>query len=68
MKKAIWTLLFISGCVTPDDRVCIDYDSITFEREKCIPFYGQMICANEEQTRVFCTRWEVIHEEQNKTR
>ena len=57
MKKLL-PLLLLAGCVTePDTRVCADYGSYTFAKEKCIPLYGALICANEEVTEVYCKRY-----------
>ena len=55
--KRLLLLLLLSGCVIePDTRVCADYCSYTFVKEKCIPMYGALICADEEVTEVFCKR------------
>ena len=63
MKKLL-PLLLLTGCVTePDTRICADYGSYTIVKERCIPMYGALICANEEVTEVFCKRY--IEEEDN---
>lgn len=57
MKKLL-PLLLLTGCVTePDTRVCADYGSYTYMKNKCIPFYGTLICADEEVTELFCKRY-----------
>lgn len=57
MKKLL-PLLFLTGCVTePDTRICADYGSYTIVKERCIPMYGALICADEEVTEVFCKRY-----------
>ena len=57
MKKLL-PLLLLTGCVTePDTRICVDYGSYTIVKERCIPMYGALICANEEVTEVFCKRY-----------
>jgi hypothetical protein len=57
--KRLLLLLLLSGCVTePDTRICAEYDSHTFVREKCIPMYGALICVDQEHTHVFCKRYE----------
>ncbi len=57
--KRLLLLLLLSGCVTePDTRICAEYDSYNFMREKCIPIYGSLICVNQEHTHVFCKRYE----------
>lgn len=57
MKKLL-PLLLLTGCVTePDTRVCADYGSYTYMKNKCIPLYGTLICADEEVTELFCKRY-----------
>jgi hypothetical protein len=64
--KRLLLLLLLSGCVTePDTRVCADYGSYTTVKEKCIPMYGALICADEEVTRVFCKRYFEEEEKEN---
>lgn len=56
--KRLLLLLLLSGCVTePDTRICAEYGSYTIVKEKCIPMYGALICADEEVTKVFCKRY-----------
>ena len=56
--KRLFLLLLIPGCITePDTRICADYGSHTFVREKCVPLYGALICADEEVTEVYCKRY-----------
>jgi hypothetical protein len=56
--KRLLLLLLIPGCVIePDTRVCADYGSYTFVKERCIPMYGALICADEEVTELFCKRY-----------
>ena len=46
------------GCVIePDTKICADYGSYTTVKQKCIPLYGALICADEEVTEVFCKRY-----------
>ena len=55
MLRKLFPLLLLAGCVTePETRTCLDYGSYTYVREKCIPMYGMLICADEEVTRVYC--------------
>lgn len=57
MKKLL-LLLLLSGCVTePETRICADYGSYTYIKNRCIPLYGALICADEEVTGVFCKRY-----------
>ena len=58
--KAIALLLVLSGCVAQEERECIDYTTITYEREKCIPFYGSLVCATEEVTELRCIRYDEV--------
>ena len=54
MKKLL-LLLLLSGCVTETDtRMCADYGSYTIVRERCVPLYGTLVCADEEVTKVYC--------------
>ena len=56
--KRLLLLLLLSGCVTePDTRTCADYGSYTYMKNKCIPLYGALLCADEEVTEVFCKRY-----------
>jgi hypothetical protein len=34
--------------------MCADYGSYTVVRERCIPLYGTLVCADEEVTEVYC--------------
>ena len=53
--KRLLLLLLLSGCVTETDtRICADYGSYTVVRERCIPLYGTLVCADEEVTEVYC--------------
>lgn len=56
--KVIALLLVLSGCVAQEERECINYTTITYEREKCIPLYGSLICATEEVTELRCIRYD----------
>ena len=57
--KRLLLLLLLSGCATePDTRICAEYTSHTFMRERCIPMYGSLICVDQEHTHVFCKRYE----------
>jgi len=66
MKQLLLLLLLLfPGCVIePDTRVCAEYGSFTFVKEKCIPLYGALICGDEEVTDVYCKRY--LEEELNK--
>ncbi len=57
MKKLL-PLLLLTGCVTePDTRICAEYGSYTYMKNKCIPLYGALLCADEEVTELFCKRY-----------
>ena len=63
MKKILWIPFLMFGCVsadTDDNRICLDYKSTTFTREKCIPYYGTLICSPTTETKVTCTLWDEI--------
>ena len=64
--KRLLPLLLLSGCVTePDTRICADYGSYTYMKNKCIPLYGTLLCADEEVTEVFCKRYFEDEEKEN---
>ena len=53
--KRLLLLLLLSGCVTETDtRICAEYGSYTIVKERCIPLYGTLVCADEEVTEVYC--------------
>jgi hypothetical protein len=53
--KRLLLLLLLSGCVSePETRMCADYGSYTIVRERCVPLYGTLVCADEEVTEVYC--------------
>ena len=49
----------------PDTRICADYGSYTYMKNKCIPLYGTLLCADEEVTEVFCKRYFEDEEKEN---
>ena len=57
-------LAIMTGCVSaPNDRICLDWKTRTEIREKCVPLYGSMICADEQRTINTCILYEeVAHE------
>lgn len=59
----------IVGCTTPvrDDRICLDWDTVEETRQRCIPMYGNIICADETVVRRICKFYHVepIREEEN---
>ena len=62
--KRVLLLLLLTGCtIEPDTRLCADYGSRTYVRERCVPLYGQLICSEEEVTEVYCKRY--FEEEDN---
>jgi len=63
VKKLTVLLLLLTGCVTQeeDDRICLDYDTISYQMEECTPLYGQLICYDKIKTTVFCT----LYQEEN---
>ena len=64
--KRLLLLLLLSGCVIePDTRICAEYGSYTIVKQKCIPMYGSLICADEEVTEVFCKRYFEDEEKEN---
>ncbi len=64
--KRLLLLLLLSGCVIePDTRICAEYGSYTTVKERCIPMYGSLVCADEEVTEVFCKRYFEDEEKEN---
>jgi hypothetical protein len=63
--KKLFPLLLIAGCATePETKTCADYGSHTFMKDKCLPLYGALICADSEVTEadsevteVYCKRY-----------
>lgn len=62
MKLWIVPLVLLAGCVSTeqDDRICLDYETRTVMREKCIPLYGSLICADEQKVVQRCVLYETI--------
>ena len=52
----------ITGFATQekDDRICLDWETRTEIKEKCIPMYGNLICADEERVRQRCVLYEEL--------
>lgn len=71
MKKltVVLALFSLSGCVTEmDDRICLKWKTREVIKEKCIPLYGALICADEQRTESRCVLYETIEplkEEEN---
>lgn len=40
-------LLLLAGCASQPKGICLDWDVREEVREKCIPLYGQLICAEQ---------------------
>ena len=52
---ALFFVLMYTGCSTvDDDRICIEFGSYQTVKQRCIPMYGQLICADEEVTETYC--------------
>jgi len=52
---ALLASLMYTGCSTvDDDRICIDYGTLTTVEERCIPLYGAIICTEKEVTKTYC--------------
>ena len=52
----------IVGCTVAevDNRICLDWDSRVVIREKCIPMYGTLICADQEKVETWCVLYEEL--------
>ena len=62
MKKWILPVVMITGCATQekDDRICLEWETRTEIKERCIPMYGNLICADEERVRQWCVLYEEL--------
>lgn len=60
MKLWIVPLVLLTGCVSTeqDDRICLDYETRVVTREKCVPLYGSLICADQQVTQTWCVLYE----------
>lgn len=60
--RKILLLIFLMGCTTPekDNRICLDWESREIVREKCIPMYGAILCADERKVEHRCVLYETI--------
>lgn len=70
MKKLtiIFAFLIFSGCATEkDDRICLDWKTVKETKQKCVPLYGNIICAEETVVRNICKLYHVepLKEEEN---
>ena len=70
MKKLtiIFAFLIFSGCATEkDDRICLDWKTVKETEQKCVPLYGNIICAEETVVRNICKLYHVepLKEEEN---
>ena len=50
--------------VEEDDRICLDWESREVIKERCVPLYGALICADEQKVEHQCTLWEEIETNQ----
>lgn len=70
MKKLtiIFAFLIFSGCATEkDERICLDWKTVKETKQKCVPLYGNIICAEETVVRNICKLYHVepLKEEEN---
>lgn len=47
-------LLLLAGCASTERGECLDWDIKQEIWEKCIPFYGQLICSEEVRHTYKC--------------
>lgn len=61
------TLVLLVGCTATltEERLCLDWGSREVVKEKCIPLYGNLICAEEQVTEYFCKLYEEIGESED---
>ena len=54
-------LTVVVSCSTiEEDRICLDWDSRVVIREKCIPMYGTLLCADEQKVETWCVLYEEL--------
>ena len=58
MSRAIALLVVLSGCVTPEEKDCIDWRHVIVRDEVCTAMYGNIICVEKDVTRYYCVLWE----------
>lgn len=56
--RAFVLCLLVTGCVTQEERECMDYKTIKYDTVECIPLYGNLICNDTVKTSVVCIRYE----------
>ena len=50
--------LLLTGCTTTQDEgICVEYKTISYESDKCIALYGDIICYEVMKTNAICTRY-----------
>jgi len=60
-------LTSIVSCSTiEDNRICLDWDSRIVMRERCIPFYGTLLCSEEEKVETWCVLYEELTEPEGR--
>jgi len=61
VNKWILPVVMVTGCATQeDDRICLDWETRTEIKERCVPMYGNLICADEERVRQWCVLYEEL--------
>jgi hypothetical protein len=57
-------LTFVVGCsiivANEDERICLDWKSRVIVQERCIPYYGTIMCADEEKVQTWCVLYEEL--------
>ena len=53
-------LLMIASCTSLERGACLQYKTIHYTDERCVPLYGTLICATGRRSRVFCTLYEEL--------
>jgi hypothetical protein len=57
-------LTFVVGCsiivANEDERICLDWKSRVIVQERCIPYYGAIMCVDEEKVRTWCVLYEEL--------
>ena len=64
MKRLLLALVLLTGCTTPDNRTCLNWNSFIEVVEECTPLYGSIICVTKEKPRYWCILYDESSTEQ----
>ena len=65
-RSFIAVLMIMTACTTTkDDRICLEWSYKQYQQQKCVPLYGNFICADELVTKYQCILYEEPREGEN---